>query len=203
MPSKDPRVDEYIASVPDFAKPILVHVRKLIHKAHPEISESIKWGFPNFDYKGPLCSMASFKNHCSLNFWKASLMKDSNNLFSLAEKATMGNLGRLTSLKDLPSDKILLEYLKEAIELNEQGIKKAAKPKAGDQKTLVVPEDLHSALKKNEKAKATFDKFPPGQKKEYITWIEEAKTVATREKRLLTAIGWMAEGKIRQWKYQK
>ena len=199
----DPRVDEYIATVPDFAKPILIHVRKLIHQAHPEISESIKWGFPNFDYKGPLCSMASFKGHCSFGFWKASLMKDSRKLFSLAENATMGNLGRITSVKDLPSDKIVLEYLKEAIELNEQGIKKAAKTKTGDQKPLVVPDDLDAALKKNASAKATFDKFPPGQKKEYITWIEEAKTTATREKRLLTAIEWMAEGKTRQWKYQK
>ncbi len=42
----------------------------------------------------------------------------------------------------------------------------------------------------------------PSQKREYSEWIVEAKTDATRDKRLGIAVGWIAEGKSRNWKYQ-
>jgi bacteriocin resistance YdeI/OmpD-like protein len=45
------------------------------------------------------------------------------------------------------------------------------------------------------------DKFSPSHRREYIEWLTEAKTEATRAKRLATALEWMAEGKPRNWKY--
>jgi uncharacterized protein YdeI (YjbR/CyaY-like superfamily) len=199
----DPRIDAYIAASADFAKPILQHIRKLVHKAHPDIEETMKWSFPHFDYKGMLCSMASFKNHCSFGFWKATLLKDEKQLLSVAENAGMGSFGKITSLKDLPPDKILLEYIKEAVALNEEGVKTPARVKITEKKTYDMPEELTRSLKKNKKAQATFEAFSPSQKKEYIEWIVEAKTEATREKRLTTAIEWMEEGRVRHWKYKK
>ncbi len=202
---KEPRVDAYIKNAQPFAQPVLKHIRELVHKACPDVEEKIKWSFPHFDYNGgPMCSMASFKQHCAFGFWKATLMKDAGKLVETAKsEVAMGHMGRITSLNDLPSDKVLLGYIKEAMQLNDAGIKVQKKVIPDDKKELVTPDYLIAALKKNKKAKETFEAFSYSNKKEYVTWLEEAKTEATRMKRLTDAIEWMAEGKIRNWKYLK
>jgi uncharacterized protein YdeI (YjbR/CyaY-like superfamily) len=197
------RIDDYIASSANFAQPILTHLRKLVHTACPDVEETIKWGFPHFDYKGVFVSMAAFKEHCAFNFWKAKLMQDRRRIFSGQDEKSMGHLGKIRSLKDLPSDSILLEYLKEAVALNDEGKKVPPRKVADkDQKDLVVPRDLLVSLSSNDKARATFDQFPYSKKREYIDWINEAKTDVTRQKRRETAVEWMAEGKSRNWKYK-
>jgi uncharacterized protein YdeI (YjbR/CyaY-like superfamily) len=202
MPSKDPRIDAYINAAEDFAKPVLKHLRKLVHQACPEVEETMKWQFPHFVYKGILCSMASFKNHCVLAFWKASLMKDPKKILQVTEKTAMGSLGKLTSLKDLPPDNVLLDYLREAVKMNEEGLKVPARSKpAAATKALPIPAAFLAALDKNKKAKAAFEKLSPSHRKEYIQWISEAKTEVTRDKRITTAIEWISEGKSRNWKY--
>ncbi len=198
MPTVDPRVDAYIEKSADFAKPILNHIRKLVHKACPEIQETMKWSFPHFDHKGTVCSMASFKQHCALGFWKQSLLEQS--AFP-AEKTAMGSFGRITSVKELPSDKVMISLIKQAVELNERGVKVPKKPV--ERTELVIPNDLTSALSKNKIAKSTFDKFSYSHKKEYVMWIEEAKTEPTRNKRLATTVEWLSEGKSKNWKYEK
>jgi uncharacterized protein YdeI (YjbR/CyaY-like superfamily) len=202
MPTIDKRVDAYIKKAQPFAQPILTHIRKLIHTACPEVEEKIKWSFPNFEYKGVFCNMAGFKEHCSFGFWKQSLMKDPHKIFGKTE--AMGNLGKIKSLKDLPSDKIMLEYIKQAVALNEQGVKRVLAPKAApNSKDLVIHDYLTKALAKNKKAHTTFTSFSYSHKKEYVEWFEEAKTEETRVKRLKTALEWMTEGKSRNWKYVK
>src|SRR5947208_12411621 len=111
MGKKDKRVDAYIAKSADFAKPMLLHFRDLVHMTCPDIEETIKWGFPHFDYKGMLCSMASFKQHCAFGFWKSALMKDSIEMIGKNEYA-MGHLGKITNLKDLPQDKKIITWIK-------------------------------------------------------------------------------------------
>lgn len=202
MATTDARIDTYIERSAEFAKPILKHIRSLVHKACPDVEETIKWGFPHFDHKGIVCSMAAFKQHCAFGFWKASLMKDPEGVLKIAERNAMGHLDKITSVKDLPADKIMIEYIKEAARLNEEEVKLPAKEKK-EKKELTVPDDLAMALKKNKKAQSTFEKFSPTNKREYIDWLTEAKTEATRIKRLETAIEWMAEGKIRNWKYMR
>jgi uncharacterized protein YdeI (YjbR/CyaY-like superfamily) len=200
MPTYDPRVDEYIDRSADFAKPILTHLRGLVHKACPEITETLKWSMPAFEYKGIVCGIAAFKEHCTFGFWKHSLLEYDG--FS-TENTAMGSFGRITSRKDLPSDKVIVELVKRAVELNEKGIKVEKKKSNGDRKELVVPEILTAALKKNKAARETFEKFPYSCKKEYVEWITEAKTEPTRDKRLATTIEWLAEGTRRNWKYEK
>jgi uncharacterized protein YdeI (YjbR/CyaY-like superfamily) len=197
MPTVDPRVDAYIEKSADFAKPILNYIRKLVHKACPDIVETMKWSFPHFDHKGTVCSMASFKQHCAFGFWKQSLLEQ--DAFP-AEKTAMGSFGRITSLKDLPSDKVMISLMQQAVELNEKGIKVQKKPAV--KKELVVPDDLTKALAKNKAAKMAFEKFSPSHKREYVMWIEEAKTEPTRNKRLATTVEWLSEGKSRNWKYE-
>ena len=196
MQNSDPRVDAYIEKSAAFAKPILLHIRKLAHKACPDVIETMKWSFPHFDHKGTLCSMASFKQHCAFGFWKQSLME--KDAFPV-EKTAMGSFGRITSLEDLPDDDVILGLMRQAVELNEKGIKVAKKPV--ERKELTVPDDLTEALKKDKKAKAAFDAFTYSHQKEYVEWVTEAKTEATRNKRLATTIEWLSEGKSRNWKY--
>lgn len=199
MQSFDPRVDAYIEKSADFARPVLTHLRELIHKECPEVTETLKWSMPSFEYKGILCGLASFKNHCTFMFWKQSLLE--TDVFP-KNKTAMGSFGRITSLKDLPSDKVIKGLIRQAMELNEKGIKVAKKPAAA-KKELVVPDVLAAALKKNKAARETFDNFPYSCKKEYVEWINEAKTDVTRDKRLATTLEWLAEGKRRNWKYEK
>ena len=198
MGSRDSRIDTYIAKAPEFAQPFLEHLRAIVHTACPDAEETMKWSRPHFLYKGMLCGMGYFKEYCSFGFWKGSLIvKDSD---ATAEKA-MGDFGRITKVSDLPSKKVLTGYIKQAMKLNDEGVKTPSRTKPKVRKELVIPDELTNALRKNAKAKAAFDKFSPSHKREYVEWITEAKTEATRNRRLETAIEWMAAGKSRNWKY--
>jgi uncharacterized protein YdeI (YjbR/CyaY-like superfamily) len=201
MGKREKKVDVYIAGAAHFAQPILNHVRQLVHEACPGVEETIKWGFPHFMYGGILCSMASFKQHCSFGFWKASLMSDSRSLLSKMGNTAMGNFGHLRSLSNLPPDKTILAYVKEAVKLNEEGVSLPQRAKRGRRKPLRMPQYFQKALSKNKKAFKTFETFSYTNKRDYIDWIAEARTEETREKRLETALEWLSEGKIRNWKY--
>ena len=202
MPTMDPRVDAYIEKSAAFAKPILEKMRKLIFQAAPDATETIKWSFPNYEVHGSMfCSMAAFKEHCSFGFWKASLLKDPEGILALAERNSMGHLDKLTTVKDLPADKILVAYLKEAALLNKNKVK-VIKPKTAPKKDLPIPKLLVAALKKNKKAQKAFEDFSPSQRREYIEWINEAKTEETQIRRVDSTVEWSAEGKTRNWKYQ-
>ena len=199
MPTVDPRVDAYIEKSAEFAKPVLTHVRKLIHKACPQVTDTLKWSMPSFEYKGILCGFAAFKKHCTFGFWKQSLLE--SDAFP-KNKTAMGSFGRITSLDDLPTDRVMIELIKQAAKLNDDGVKvqrKAPAPK----KEVVVPADLTKALSKNKAAKTAFGNFSYSHKKEYIEWIEEAKTEPTRNKRIVTTVEWLSQGKSRNWKYEK
>ena len=198
MASKDPRIDAYIARAAPFAQPILRHVRELVHQGCPEVQETIKWSMPHFDYHGIMLAMAAFKEHCSIGFWKGALVLGKH----AGGNGGMGHFGKISSLKDLPSDKRFIKYVRKAAELNKQGIKKPAdlKPKSA-RPELTVPEYLRAALRKNKKAALTFEEFSYTNKKEYIDWLTEAKREETRSHRLQTNIAWLTEGKVRNWKY--
>lgn len=202
MGSKDKRIDAYIAKSADFAKPILTHLRKLVHQACPEVQETVKWGMPHFDYKGMMCGMASFKQHATFGFWKAKLMEDFDKKLSPVGETAMGHFGRITSLKDLPSDAQVKRYVKEACRLNDNGVR-VTRTKPTPKKPLLVPAFFKKELARNTKAKATFDAFSYSHRKDYVEWVTEAKTDATRDKRMATTILWLSQGKGRNWKYER
>jgi len=201
MEQYDNRIDAYIAKSADFAKPILQHIRKVVHETSPLITENIKWGMPFFEYKGTLCQMAAFKQHCAFGFWKASRLNDPDHLLNPGEEAAAGSFGRVNSIADLPTEAVLRAFILQAMELNESGVR-IAKPKANtEKKELVVPDYFIHVLNENPAAKEAFEKFSYSHKKEYLQWITEAKTDATRQKRMEQAMEMMSEGKSRNWKY--
>jgi uncharacterized protein YdeI (YjbR/CyaY-like superfamily) len=199
MPAKDPRIDAYIAKAQPFAQPILKRIRKAVHSGCPGVSETVKWGMPAFDYKGPLVGMAGFKAHCALAFWKASLMKSVPKNIGVD---AMGQFGRLESLDDTPPEAQLVKMVQEAAALNEAGVKVKRTPKP-PKPPAKVPADMLAAIKKNKKAAAIWGGFSPSAQREYVEWVTEAKSDDTRGRRLETAVQWISEGKGRNWKYQR
>ncbi len=194
----DKRIDAYIAKAAPFAKPLLKFVREAAHSASPDIEETLKWGHPTFMHHGILGGMAAFKEHASIGFWKGSLILDAKG--SRADEG-FGSMGKLTSLKELPSKKVLIGYFKKAMELNESGTT-VAKPKSQPKPPPKTPPYFLAALKKNKKALAVYEAFSPSMKREYVEWLGEAKTDATRDRRMETAVTWIGEGKKRNWKYE-
>lgn len=197
--STDPRVDDYIAAAAPFAQPVLEHLRAVVHAACPEATETLKWRMPFFEYRGrPLCMMAAFKQHCGFGFWQPDAGSDG------AEG--MGQYGKLTAVGDLPPKRELIAAVKAAMQRIEAGAPSPrSRAAARARPAPAVPEDLAVALalRQHAAAKRHFEAFSASARREYIDWIIEAKTTATRAKRLATTLEWLAEGKHRNWKYTK
>jgi len=198
MPSRLPQIDAYIQKSADFAKPILLQLRERVHQACPQAEEALKWRMPSFLYQGKiLCGMAAFKQHCTFQFWHSEMNKAAD---SRKRGEATGQLGKLTSLKDLPKATEFKKQIKQAMKLIDDGVKtsmKSTKP------PFKMPADLTAALARNTKARSTFQGFPPSHQREYVEWITEAKRPETRAKRLATTLEWLTDGKSRHWKYQK
>jgi uncharacterized protein YdeI (YjbR/CyaY-like superfamily) len=194
---RDPRIDAYIAAKPDFARPILEHIREAVHSACPDVEETMKWSMPHFTYKGGmLAGMAAFKAHASFGFWRGKeVLGDTG-----TEHDAMGQFGRLTSVDDLPEPEALEALIRKAVAVTEAG-PAPRKPKHDPKPPPETPDDLRIALDGEPKAAATFDAFPPSCRREYVEWVVEAKRPETRAKRIVQAVEWMAEGKRRHWKY--
>jgi hypothetical protein len=193
----DARIDAYIAKAPEFAKPILTYLRRCVHAAVPDVQEQLKWRSPSFEYKGMFCGMAAFKQHCAFGFWKHKILVE-RGVIDQNDRA-MGQYGKITSVADLPGEKKLIAIIKAAAKLNDEGTKMPRPVKA--KPPLKAPAYFMAAVKRNKKALATYEGFSPSQKREYVEWVTEAKTTATRDQRLATSVDWMSQGKMRNWKY--
>ena len=199
MGTKDPRIDAYIAKSGDFAKPIIKRLRVLLHKGCPGVVETIKWSHATFDYPAGsiFCGVAAFKQHCAVAFWKEKLLRADADAARVLDA-----IGRMESENELPSDAALLKVIKQATKLSDEGVKvpRSRKP---PKKPLPMPKDFATALKKSKSAAANFESFSPSKKRDYLEWIIEAKADDTRQRRIATAVEWIAEGKARNWKYER
>jgi uncharacterized protein YdeI (YjbR/CyaY-like superfamily) len=193
--ARDPRIDAYIDKAGDFARPVLRHFRELVHSTIDGAGEAVKWGMPHFTHKGKnIAGMAAFKAHCAVMIHGAGRQSETDG---------MGSYGKIASLEDLPDDNELATKLVEARERIDTAGSAVKRPQKREAKPdLPVPQDFEAALRDNANARATFEAFPPSQRREYVQWVSEAKQDATRAKRLATSIEWLAEGKRRNWKYE-
>jgi uncharacterized protein YdeI (YjbR/CyaY-like superfamily) len=203
----EPKIDIYIDRAQPFAQPILTQLRRLVHKGCPGVEEAVKWSHPFFLYRGAIMAhMAAFKEHCAFGFWGEEIAAVLHGAGAV-QNGAMGTLGRITSVKDLPSEKVMLGWIREAAAFIDSG--QYTSPIAARRKVVKAPKpapktppELAAALKKNKKAAAVFEAFSPSCKREYVEWIAEAKREETRDKRIAQAVEWIAEGKQRNWKYQ-
>lgn len=202
MPTRDTRVDGYVAKAQPFARPILRYLREVVHEGCPDVVETIKWGMPSFTHHGILAGMAAFKAHVAFGFWKGKLVTGE----ATRSRDAMWGFGRITALDDLPSRPRLVAMVRKAARLNAAGAATgttAARPVKQAKPSLRLPADLAAALKAKPKAKAFYATLPPSARRDYIEWIVEAKRPATRAKRLAEAVQWLGEGKRRNWKYER
>ena len=199
MATKDPRVDAYIARAAPFARPILTALRNAMHAACPDVVETIKWSVPAYEHRGVMCGLAAFKNHVKLGFWKAQVLADRG--FPEVMSDEPGGLDHLTSVDDLPAAPRLAAIIKGAAALNEDGV--TTKRRSTPKPPIKPPAYFLAAIKKSRKAMATYDAFSPSNKREYVEWVTGAKSEETRDRRLAHAVAWMAEGKSRNWQYER
>lgn len=203
MHRANPKIDEYIGSAPAFAQPVAAHLRFLLHTACPRVVETIKWGIPHFDCHGEMmCVFAAATRHCSFTFLKQEIMSDPRLRANPGLPAQKRFLGKLTSLSDLPQDPELVAFIKEAMVLNEQGVKLPERESKGS-KEVAVPEEFARRLNADSAARDVFEAKPQSFRKEYLLWIADAKTDTTRQKRIDTSLEWIAAGKGRFWQYAK
>jgi uncharacterized protein YdeI (YjbR/CyaY-like superfamily) len=195
---RDPRIDEKIAKAGDFARPILEHFRALVHATIPEAEETIKWSMPHFTYRDKnVAMMAAFKAHCAVAIVGAGRQGEGDG---------MGSYGKIGSLADLPDDAELAAKLREAkerIDTEGTAARRAPVPRQSQKPDIPMPDDFAAALARNGAAQSTFDAFAPSHRWEYLDWITSAKREDTRAKRIGDAVGWIAEGKKRNWKYER
>lgn len=204
MGRKDPRVDAYITKSAEFARPILRRLRDAVHRGCPEVTEELKWSSPFFVHHGILCMMAAFKAHCTFGFWKHAVLKKRMKELGARGAGELDRFVRLASASELPDDRILMQWVKEAAILNESGLVPRRKaPAKNKDRTLDIPPYFLQAVRANPKARAAFESGSYTFRKEYVLWVTEAKSDETRERRLRTAVEWMAQGKGRNWKYEK
>lgn len=192
--SRDPRIDAYIARAQPFARPILEKVRQRVHAVLPGVEEAFKWSHPTYCRDGKIVlGTAAFKAHAAVHFWRGQ------ELGVETRRDAMGQLGKLTSVDDLPAN--LDELIRKAAELSKNG-PAPRKPKHAPKPPPQMHPDFAAALNKAAAAKAALDGFPPSAQREYLEWIAEAKQEATRHKRIANAVEWLTEGKRRHWKYE-
>lgn len=204
MPFDSSQLSAYIARAAPWARPILERIRRVVRKACPDIQERLKWNVPSFEKNGMVVGMAAFKAHVAFGFWRAKELDDPAGILRGKGKASfMGE--RVTDVSQLPADDILIDYIRRAVALNARRASEPRKPSTPrkPRPEAAVPSDLADALRKNAKARAAFEAFPPSHRREYIEWIEEAKQDRTRARRLATTLEWLTQGKDRNWKYRR
>lgn len=201
MPTRDERVDAYLAAAPEFAHPILRKIRSAFHRGCPKVVESIKWGVPHFEFHGMLGGMAAFKAHVAFGFWRSAELDGFEATFCRPGRASaMG--ARIEQLPDLPPTDVLVDFVRRAADLNIAGPRQRTGRRSPSRPALKMPSDLAAALEASAAAKRQFDAFAPSHRREYIEWILEAKRAETRARRIQQTIEWLLEGKSRNWKYK-
>lgn len=216
MAQIDRRVDAYIAHAAPFAQPILERLREDVHAACPDAEEAIKWSMPFFMHAGRnLAHMAAFKAHCAFGFELGRAVVDLGR-----EAQAMGQFGRITKLDDLPDRAEVRRLVKKAAAMIDAGARAPRAPKSGNgaaaqplmanapavRYRVVVPPlppALAKALAANAAARRGFDALPPGQRRDLVVSITEAKREDTRQRRVaqalvrLVAVQGQAQGRTR------
>jgi hypothetical protein len=187
MPKKDPRVDAYIARAQPFAQPILIHIRKVVHAAVPEVQETMKWSSPHFDYKGIFCG------------WRRSrpTSDSDSDRFDEGPPARQRPLcGR--TVRQIPTIRICPRSgnWRASSSLRSSSTTTRSPPPMRARGPLKAPPDLLAARRRTRQRRRS---TPRAARREYGSWVE-ARQPATRDAHQDRG---RVDGrrKIRNWKY--
>ncbi len=162
-------------------------VRQVVVETDSRLVESIKWGMPHFEYNGLLLGVGAFKKHVALWFHKGDKMSNNLSLFNADSKAkTMGQI-KISQLSDVNSEGILIN---ENLPSKKKNSTKAKKPA----KQLIKSIEFENAITEHPEALDFFNSMTVSQRNGYLEYIEEAKTFATKHKRIIRSIERLNQG---------
>ena len=73
----DPRVDAWIAALPEWQRSILAEVREIVHEADPAVEETIKRTVqPYFVLGGNICAFLAAKDHVNVFVYDGAIVPD-------------------------------------------------------------------------------------------------------------------------------
>ena len=121
-PETPQKITDYINKVDGEFYDILTQLREIIFSSDLGIVEDWKWGVPNFYHEGMVCWLTSFKKHVGLNFFKGSLIKDKFNVFESCGDEKSNRIIKYTEAAQINKSR-LNYYLKQAVALNQKGMK--------------------------------------------------------------------------------
>ena len=182
-------VDHYIDSL-DQWKPEIVRLREIL--CSTDLEESLKWSFPCYTHEGKnVVGIGGFKSYFGLWFFQGALIDDVDGVLINAQEGKTKGLRqwRMSDKKEIKVRQIK-KYVKQAMAVAESG--KEIKPDR--KKPVVIHPLLKTALAKNKKAAASFEKMTLGVRREYADYINEAKREETKIRRLAKIIPMIVEG---------
>ena len=156
------------------------------------LTEEIKWGSPAYTCEGKLVlSIGGFKNFFTMWFHQGVFLSDpAHVLVNAGEGRTRGlRQWRFTSLAEI-KPALVKKYIKEAIANAKAGKEIRPERKAA----IETPEELATAFKKDKALKAAFNQLTPGRQREYLEYVGEAKTEATRLRRVEKVVPMILRG---------
>lgn len=180
--------EDYIKNHPLWSEELSI-LRELVMKT--ELEETLKWGMPVYtlDNKN-VVGITGFKNFFGLWFYQGCFLSDPNKLLRNAQEGKTKAMRHLnfTDVKDIKKT-IVKAYVKEAI-----ANQKAGKVVKHERKKLMMPELLKTALATDKKLAKAFEKFTPGNQKEFKEYILSAKQEKTKVRRLEKIIPMIKDG---------
>ncbi|GAA4466937.1 YdeI family protein [Nemorincola caseinilytica] len=158
------------------------------------LEEELKWGCPCYTrQKGNVVLIHAFKEYCALLFFKGALMPDPDGiLIQQTKNVQAARQMRFTNVKEIKKlAPAIKEYIREAIKVEQAGLKVALKKTA----EFDMPEELQRELDKDADLKAAFHALTPGRQRAYMLHISSGKQVKTREARVQKYIPHILDGK--------
>jgi uncharacterized protein YdeI (YjbR/CyaY-like superfamily) len=154
-------------------------LKSIINKT--QLIETEKWGAPIYTHNTKnIIGIGGFKSYFGIWFFNGVFLKDEKNLLINANEENTKGLRqmRFNSIKEV-DEKIILQYIKEAIDNEEKGLK--IKP---ERKEKIACELLENELKSNLDLKKAFNSFTPYKQREFTSYINDAKQEKTKLTRL-------------------
>lgn len=161
--------------------------------------ETTKWGGIVYTHNGKnVLGIGGFKSYFGLWFFNGVFLKDEANLLVSGNETTKAQRQlRFNSLSEI-DEKLVLTYIKEAIQLEEKGVKHKA-----EKSPLVLSAYFKAFLESNVAVKTAFEAFSLTKKKEFAEYIDTAKQEKTKEARLEKITPMILEGIGLNDKYRK
>ncbi len=158
------------------------------------LTEELKWGVPCYTFqKANIVLLHGFKEYCALLFMKGVLLKDDKGiLVQQTENVQAARQIRFTSVKQIVKMKTIIKaYIKEAIEVEKNGLKVELKKTT----EFKMPEEFKNVLDDMPELKTAFYNLTPGRQRGYLLHFSSPKQVKTREARIEKSVQQILNGK--------